>query len=115
MTKHANKLNRAKRIRNKIIGTVERPRLSVFRSNRSVVAQLIDDKNAKTILTVTEKNLDSKTKQPKTETSRALGMTLAGMAKEKKIKEVIFDKGRYAYHGRVKALAEGAREGGLIF
>lgn len=112
---HINKMNRAKRIRKKIVGTSDRPRLSVFRSNRHIVAQLIDDQNAKTIMTVTEKTLDLKTKQPKTELSKALGSQIAKLAQEKKIKDVIFDKGRYAYHGRVKALAQGAREGGLNF
>ena len=110
-----NKLKRARRIRAKISGTSSRPRLSVFRSNRSVLIQLIDDVNAKTLLTVTPKHLETKEKQSKTSLSHTLGLTLAKMAKEKKIKEVIFDKGRYAYHGRVKAVAEGAREGGLSF
>lgn len=111
----ANKQRRAQRIRKKIVGTSARPRLSVYRSNRYVTAQLIDDVNRKTLLTVTEKHIDSKEKQPKTGVSHDLGIVLAKLAKEKKITEVTFDKGRYAYHGRVKAIADGAREGGLIF
>lgn len=110
-----NKLKRARRIRKKILGTSSRPRLSVFRSNRAMSAQLIDDANGKTLLTVTQKHMEKAEKQTKTMASHDLGVTLAKMAKEKKINEVIFDKGRYAYHGRVKAVAEGAREGGLSF
>lgn len=115
MIQLTNKQRRAKRIRHKIIGTTARPRLSVYRSNKSISAQLIDDTDGKTLLTVTQKNLDTKEKQAKTSMSHSLGLILAKQATEKKIKEVIFDKGRYAYHGRVKALAEGAREGGLVF
>lgn len=114
-TSSEKKVKRARRIRHKILGTSIRPRLSVYRSNRSVSAQLIDDVNGKTLFTVTEKQLDTKEKQTKTVLSRSLGVQLAKIAQEKKIKEVIFDKGRYAYHGRVKAIAEGAREGGLTF
>lgn len=98
----------------KVRGTAEKPRLSVFRSNDAIYAQIIDDTIGKTIIGVSEKLLGS-TKGTKTENAKALGATLAQKAGEKKITSVVFDKGSYKYHGRVKALAEGAREGGLEF
>lgn len=109
------KIRRQTRIRAKIHGTISRPRLSVHRSNVSMYAQLIDDTARKTILSISEKELASEAKLTKSERAKALGVSLAKKALEKKIKAVIFDKGAYAYHGRVKALAEGAREGGLSF
>lgn len=90
------------------------PRLSVFRSNEYIYAQIIDDTMGKTIVGVSEKAL-GKTKGNKTEKAKELGVQIAKLAVEKKIKSVVFDKGSYKYHGRVKALAEGAREGGLQF
>ena len=102
----------------RIKGTKERPRLSVFRSNRSIYAQLIDDEKGKTLLGVSEKKFnksnDYKSLQ-KTNRARQLGIILAKEAVSKKIKNVVFDRGNYSYHGVVKALAEGAREGGLNF
>lgn len=106
---------RQKRIRMKVQGTSKRPRLSVFRSNRHVFAQLIDDENGKTLLAVGENAVEIKEKQKKIDRAKILGHALAKKSLEKKIKAVIFDKGSYKYHGRVKAIAEGAREGGLIF
>lgn len=106
-----NKLQRQKRIRAKIKGTAERPRLSVYRSNKGIAVQLIDDMKQITILGVR----DVKDQGTKTEKARTLGLQVAKSALDKKIKAVIFDKGSYAYHGRVKAVAEGAREGGLKF
>lgn len=105
---------RKKRIRAKIKGTEKRPRLSVFRSNSTIYAQLIDDVGGRTLLSITEKHLEEK---PTTKSKRAkqVGFLLAQKAKEKKINSIVFDKGSYAYHGRVKELAEGAREGGLQF
>ena len=102
---------RHKRVRAKIIGDVNKPRLCVFRSNQHIYAQLIDDANNKTIVAVN----DSEIKGKKTDTAKKIGLLIAEKAKEKKITEVVFDRGGYQYHGRVKALADGAREGGLKF
>ena len=105
------------RTRSKIKGS-QRPRLSIFRSNRFVYAQIIDAEGKSTIVSATEKELG---KNPpaggkgKTEKAKALGLLLAKKALAKKIKEVVFDRGNYAYHGRVSAIAAGAREGGLKF
>ena len=109
------KIKRQIRIRSKFKGTKQKPRLSVFRSNKFMYAQLIDDEKGQTILAVCEKDLDDKTSKIKTERAKALGIALAKQAKTKKIQAVVFDRGSYAYHGRVKALAEGSREGGLKF
>lgn len=108
------KQRRAKRIRSKVQGTDLKPRLSVYRSGASIYAQVIDDEKAVTIIGVAEKHLDTHN-GTKTERAKRLGSHLAKMALEKKVKAVIFDKGGYKYHGRVKAFAEGAREGGLNF
>lgn len=103
------------RIRNKLRAVSERPRLSIFRSNKFMYAQIIDDKAGKTLLGMGEGAAKAAEKASSIERARLLGSTLAKEAVKKKIKQVAFDKGRYAYHGRVKALAEGAREGGLDF
>jgi large subunit ribosomal protein L18 len=108
------KLQRQTRIRTKVRLNVDRPRLSVYRSNSYIYGQIIDDTKNKTLLGVSEKVL-GKEKGTKTEKAKNLGIAIARKALEKKIKEVVFDKGTYRYHGRVKALAEGAREGGLKF
>ena len=108
-------INRKKRVRAKIKGTAKMPRLSVFRSNKAISAQLIDDVNAKTLLTFTQKAFEAQKKNGKVEFSHLLGVEFAKLAKEKKVKNVVFDRGSYAYHGRVKAFAEGLREGGLVF
>lgn len=105
---------RQTRIRAKITGTAEAPRLTVHRSNAHVYAQLIDDTKAVTVVGVSEKEL-GKVAGTKTDKAKALGALLAQKAGEKKIKKAVFDKGAFRYHGRVKALAEGAREGGLEF
>ncbi len=105
---------RRRRVRSKVRGTVTRPRLSVFRSNRGISAQLIDDDKGSTIAAVawTEKNLrDLKPMQQ----AEKVGKIMAERAKSKEIETCVFDRGGYLYHGRVKALAEGAREGGLAF
>ncbi len=102
---------RQQRTRNKLRYISSRPRLSVFRSNQHIYAQIIDDVEKTTLVSAYEKE----TTGTKIERARKLGLALAAAAMEKKIKEVAFDKGSYAYHGRVKALAEGAREGGLQF
>ena len=113
------KTRRKRRVRAKISGTAERPRLSVFRSLNRIYAQLIDDENAKTIIsadsTEVKKTEGENEMKGKTLFAYNTGMIVAGKAKEKGIKKVIFDRGGYAYHGRVKALADGAKKGGLKF
>jgi len=104
---------RHKRVRAKIKGTNDRPRLSVFRSNRYVFAQIINDANGVTL--VSAGDFKSKGKAKKTESARGIGLELAKAAKLKKIESVAFDRGGNKYQGRVKALADGAREGGLKF
>lgn len=108
------KLRRQIRTRSKIKGTADRPRLSVFKSNRFMYAQLIDDEKRKTIIGVSEKHL-KETPAGKIARARALGILLAKKAVGKKIREVVFDRGSYPYHGRVVGISEGAREGGLEF
>ena len=105
-----------KRIRKNISGTATKPRLSVFRSNKQIYAQLIDDVSGNTIVSSSsaEKEI-SKTKGNKTETASLVGKKLAEKAVSKGIKQVSFDRSGYLYHGRVKSLADGAREGGLKF
>ena len=98
---------------NKIKGTKQRPRLSVFRSCRAIYAQIIDDQKGRTL--VAASNFKLAVKGNKTVQARAVGELLAKKALKKKIKKIVFDRGSYRYHGRVKALAEGARKGGLIF
>jgi len=102
------------RIRAKIKGSAELPRLSVFRSNAGMYLQLIDDAAGKTIISASTKEL-KKDKIKKIEASLELGRLLAKKAVEKNIKKAVFDRGGYKYTGRVKAAAEGAREGGLVF
>lgn len=108
------KQQRKIRASTKVRGTTAQPRLSVFRSNVSIYAQIIDDSNGKTLVSISEKQVGA-TASNKTEKAKALGQELAKQAKEKKINRVVFDKGSYKYHGRIKSLAEGAREGGLEF
>lgn len=106
-----------KRIRAKISGTKEQPRLSVFRSNKHIFLQLIDDSSQKTLVSASDLKINPPAggKGTKTEIAKEVGKELAKLAKAKKIKKVVFDRGGYKYHGRVKASAEGAREGGLNF
>ncbi|HNU96698.1 MAG TPA: 50S ribosomal protein L18 [Candidatus Portnoybacteria bacterium] len=104
---------RHKRITAKIIGTKEIPRLCVFRSNKHIYVQLIDDEKRATIISVKDKDIKKKGK--KTELAVEVGKLIAKKAFEKKIEKIIFDRAGYKYHGRVKSLAEGAREGGLKF
>ena len=104
------------RIRKKIAGATAKPRLSVFRSNTDIYAQLIDDNNGTTLAAASSKQKDILAqKAPKIEKSKLVGAAIATKAKELGITTVVFDRGGYIYHGRVKAVAEGAREGGLIF
>lgn len=108
---------RIKRIRKKISGTQERPRLRVFKSAKHIYAQVIDDNAGRTLLALSTLNKDVELSEAKGKTGQAhkVGLLLAEKAKEKGIKSVVFDRGGYIYHGRVKALSEGAREGGLVF
>lgn len=114
MTK--NKLAKRKvrhfKIRKRIKGTGKIPRLSIFRSNKYIWAQLIDDKSTKTLVSLTDRKLKNNNKIQK---AKEIGLNLAKLASKKNIKKVVFDRSGYKYHGRVKATAEGAREGGLIF
>lgn len=99
-------------IRKKLSGTAERPRLSVFRSNKSIYCQLIDDVKGVTISCASSEELKG-AKGNKVEVSQLVGKELAKKASSKGVQEAVFDRGGYRYHGRIKALAEGAREGGL--
>jgi large subunit ribosomal protein L18 len=104
------------RIRKKISGVAAKPRLSVFRSNSDIYAQLIDDASGVTLAAASSREKDIKAqKSPKTEKSKLVGAAIARKAGELGIKTIVFDRGGYIYHGRVKAVAEGAREGGLEF
>lgn len=114
MDKLERRLRRQLRVRKKIRGTQERPRISVFRSNKYLYVQLINDDKGITILGVSEKNLpDSDDK--KIVKARNLGKMLGKLAIAKKIKKAVFDKSGYKYHGIIKEIAEGAREEGLVF
>jgi large subunit ribosomal protein L18 len=108
------RLKRRRRVRAKVHGTAERPRISVFRSNRGVFAQLIDDEAGRTLAAVNWTESDLRNLKP-LEQANAAGKLLAERAKAAGIDAAVFDRGGYQYHGRVKALAEGAREGGLTF
>jgi large subunit ribosomal protein L18 len=108
------RIARHKKIRASVVGTKETPRLFVRRTNSHIYGSLIDDKAGKTLIEVSDKSL-SKKKVTKTEKAKEVGKSLAEKAVKEKIKKVVFDRGGYLYHGRVKALAEGAREGGLNF
>lgn len=104
------------RVRKKIAGTAQRPRLSVFRSNTDIYVQLIDDDNAKTLASASSRDKDiAAQKTSKSEKSKLVGGAIARKAAELGLKDVVFDRGGYLYHGRVKAVADGAREGGLNF
>jgi large subunit ribosomal protein L18 len=105
---------RHRRVRGKISGTAERPRLVVFRSNRGIEAQLVDDLEGKTLAAASWLNL-KKFKGSKTDQAAEVGKLLAENAKKASVETVVFDRGGYLYHGRVKALADAAREGGLKF
>ena len=112
------RLRRKKRVRKKVFGTAERPRLSVFRSARHIYAQIIDDSQGVTLVAASsmEKELRGASKaDDKKAVAGKIGQLIAGRAKEKGISKVVFDRSGFMYHGRVKALSEGAREGGLAF
>ena len=115
MTKPTAKLKRDRRhkkIRAKIFGTAMRPRFSVFRSNKYIYAQLIDDASGKTLVAASSMKAPGKTVLEK---AKAVGLELAKLALAKKIKAVVFDRGGFVYTGKIKVLADSAREGGLVF
>src|SRR4051812_23958510 len=114
MTRPAKRLKRRRRVRAKVRGTAERPRISVFRSNRGIFAQLIDDDAGRTLAAVNWTEAELRSLKP-TEQARRAGELLAERAGAAGVDTAVFDRGGYRYHGRVKALAEGAREGGLTF
>ena len=113
-TKGQSRLRRRRRVRAKVRGTAERPRIAVFRSNRGIFAQLIDDDAGRTLAAVNWTEADLRGLKPMEQATRAGGL-LAERAKAAGVDTAVFDRGGYRYHGRVKALAEGAREGGLTF
>ncbi|MDP9306842.1 MAG: 50S ribosomal protein L18 [Actinomycetota bacterium] len=115
LTKPEARARRHKRVRGKVFGTAERPRLVVFRSNAGIEAQLIDDVEGKTLAGATWLHLKKSFKGNKTQQAAEVGKLLAERAKQANLEPVVFDRGGYLFHGRVKALAEAAREGGLKF
>jgi len=104
-----------KRIRKKVLGTTERPRLSVYRSNMQIYVQAIDDTTGTTVFAASSKENNISTEGTKIEQAKKVGLLAAEKAKGVNIETVVFDRGGYLYHGRIKSLAEGAREGGLKF
>ncbi len=104
-----------KRIRKNIAGTADRPRLSVFRSNTAIYCQLIDDRAGHTLASASSQDKTAQAVGSKAEQAKKVGELIADKAKSLNIAEVVFDRGGYLYHGRIKSLAEGAREGGLQF
>ena len=111
----AQRLHRHKRVRGKVSGTPERPRLNVFRSETNIYAQIIDDTKGITLVSANSLEKGFECEGTKTDAAKKVGEVIAERAKAKGIDTVVFDRGGYVYHGRVKALAEGAREGGLQF
>ena len=114
MTKRQQRLRRRRRVRARVVGTAERPRLSVYRSNRGIFAQLIDDRAGNTLAAVNWTEADLR-KLTASDQAKKAGEVLAERAKAAGIESCVFDRGGYQYHGRVRALADGAREGGLRF
>ena len=115
INKNAMRLKRHVRVRGKISGTPERPRLNVFRSNANIYAQIIDDVNGVTLVAANTLEKEFEGATGNCEAAKKVGAVLAERAKAKGIEEVVFDRGGYIFHGRVAALAEGARENGLKF
>ena len=113
-TKPAQRLKRRRRVRAKVRGTADRPRISVFRSNRGIAVQLIDDDAGRTITAVNWTE-DAFKSLSGADQAKQVGLALAERAKAAGVSSVVFDRGGYQYHGRVQALADGAREGGLLF
>jgi len=115
LTTREARVRRHRRVRGKLRGTAERPRLVVFRSNRGIEAQLVDDDAGRTLAAASWLNLPKSFKGSKSEQAAEVGKALAKSAKSAGVETVVFDRAGYLYHGRVKALADGAREGGLHF
>ena len=115
LTKPEARQRRHRRVRGKVRGTAERPRLVVSRSNKGISAQLVDDMDGKTLASASWLQLKKSSKGNKTEQAAEVGKLLAQQAKQAGIQNVVFDRAGYLYHGRVKALADAAREGGLQF
>lgn len=119
MKKKTSRIRAKIKIRKKISGTTERPRLSVYRSLDNIYAQIIDDSTGNTLVAISSLAKEAKTElksiKGKINKSKLIGNMIAKKALEKNIKSVVFDRGGFRYHGRVKALADGAREGGLVF
>jgi len=115
LTKLERRIRIKKRTRKHVLGTAKRPRLSVFRSNKQIDAQLIDDVNGVTLTAISSGSKEVKAKGTKSEIAKEVGKLLAEKAIKKGIESCAFDRNGFLYHGRVKALAEGAREGGLKF
>ncbi len=111
--KRLGRIRRHRRVRKHVSGTAERPRLAVFRSNRHIYAQLIDDLEARTLASASDSDAEAKAEGNKTARAKAVGALLAKRAGERGIERAVFDRGGRLYHGRVAALADGAREGGL--
>jgi large subunit ribosomal protein L18 len=111
-TKHRARARRHVRVRTKVVGTAQRPRLAVYRSNRHIYAQLIDDERAVTIVSASDRDV-SGASSGKTDSAKAVGALIADRAKQAGVSAVVFDRGGRLYHGRVAAVADGAREGGL--
>jgi len=115
LEKQEKRQKRHKKIRAKVFGTHSKPRLSVFRSAKHIYVQLVDDEKRKTLLSASDLKIKKSKSKGKTTGAFSLGKLIAEKALEKKIEKVVFDRGGYKYHGRIKAVAEGAREGGLKF
>ena len=115
-TKRESRSRRKSRIRKKVIGTQEKPRLSIFRSLNHIYVQAIDDSTGKTLFAASSSEVKGKSKGTgNRDAAKAVGELIASKCKDKGIESVVFDRGGYLYHGRVKAVADGAREGGLQF
>lgn len=117
-TRRDARIRRHYRVRSKVVGTPERPRLAVFRSLTNIYAQVIDDAKGHTVAAASSLDPDLKdklSKMKKSEAAKAVGQAIAEKAKEAGVSAVVFDRGGFMYHGRVQALAEGARAGGLVF
>ena len=115
LTKREARVRRHRRVRRKVLGTPDQPRLVVFRSNKGISAQVVDDLEARTLASASWLHLKKSFKGNKTEQAAEVGKLLAANAKKAGVDRVVFDRAGYLYHGRVKALADGAREGGLEF
>ena len=113
--KNDKRIRRHKKIRMNMNGTKDRPRLFVFRSNQHIYAQLVDDDNAKILVSISDRDLKGSKGEKKSDMAKEVGKLIAKKAAESKIEKVVFDRGGILFHGRIKALADGAREGGLKF